>query len=295
MKVLVVDDSPVDRRLAGRLIEKHGLEVCYANDGEEALGVIGSADIVVTDLLMPRMTGLELVETARKRFPAVPVILMTAHGSEDTAAAALRRGAASYVPKRALARELVTTITEVLALSRPERDEQRVYDGLVELEARFSIDNHPASLAPLVRHLETLLVRMGIGDETDCIQVAVALREALTNAIEHGNLELSSTLKDNGAYDAQAEERRARDPWRQRRVEVRVRMTREAVEYVVTDEGRGFDRALLPDPTDPANLERSHGRGLMLIGTFMDEVRHNDRGNVITMVKRRRSGEQNMG
>ncbi|HZO17178.1 MAG TPA: ATP-binding protein, partial [Polyangiaceae bacterium] len=163
-------------------------------------------------------------------------------------------------------------------------------DGLVELDARFSIDNHPSSLAPLVRHLETLLVRMGLGDETDCIQIAVALREALTNAVEHGNLELSSILKDNGAYDAQAEERRSHDPWKQRRVEVRVRMTRDAVEYVVTDEGPGFDRSLLPDPTDPSNLERSHGRGLMLIGTFMDEVRHNDRGNVITMVKRRRNG-----
>ncbi|HEY1379785.1 MAG TPA: ATP-binding protein [Gemmataceae bacterium] len=52
------------------------------------------------------------------------------------------------------------------------------------------------------------------------------------------------------------------------------------------DEGPGFDPATLPDPLDPANLERASGRGLLLIRTFMTEVRHNDRGNEITLVLR---------
>ena len=60
---------------------------------------------------------------------------------------------------------------------------------------------------------------------------------------------------------------------------------REAV-YVIRDEGPGFDPTGLPDPTDPSNLERVSGRGLLLIRTFMDEVHHNKAGNEITMVKR---------
>ena len=56
---------------------------------------------------------------------------------------------------------------------------------------------------------------------------------------------------------------------------------------MIRDEGQGFDLASLPDPTLPQNLERRTGRGLFLIRTFMDEVRHNDVGNEITMVKRR--------
>jgi anti-sigma regulatory factor (Ser/Thr protein kinase) len=67
---------------------------------------------------------------------------------------------------------------------------------------------------------------------------------------------------------------------------MRARETRTEVTFVIADEGPGFDPSRLPDPTDPAQLERVHGRGLLLIRTFMDEVSHNERGNEITMVKR---------
>jgi CheY-like chemotaxis protein len=288
--VLVVDDSPVDRRLASRLVEKQaGWSARVAGDGLEALAIMDGErpDIVVTDMLMPNMNGLELVDAVRSRHPAVPVVLMTAHGSEGTAVAALRRGAASYVPKRDLARELIRTLSEVLAVSRPERDEQRAFESLAELEARFLLDSEPASLAPVVHHLETLLARVGLGDETDRLQVAVALREALANAVEHGNLALDSEAKEQEGYAELLAARRREPGYSERRVELVVRIDRARAELVVTDEGAGFDPSALPDPTDPANLERAHGRGLMLIRTFMDEVRHNERGNAITMIKRR--------
>jgi len=54
----------------------------------------------------------------------------------------------------------------------------------------------------------------------------------------------------------------------------------------VEDEGPGFDPATVPDPTDPGNLERIGGRGLMLIRTFMDDVEHNEKGNRITLRKK---------
>ena len=66
-----------------------------------------------------------------------------------------------------------------------------------------------------------------------------------------------------------------------------IAMTRQEAVFVVRDEGNGFDPSQLPDPTDPANLERVSGRGLLLIQTFMDQVEHNERGNEITMRKRK--------
>src|SRR5262245_2143157 len=107
--VLVVDDSPIDRRLVGGILEKiSGTKTEYAGDGAEALSKIERAppDVVLTDLQMPKMDGLELVSTVRSRFPLVPVILMTGHGSEDIAVQALQRGAASYVNKSSISDEL---------------------------------------------------------------------------------------------------------------------------------------------------------------------------------------------
>ena len=158
----------------------------------------------------------------------------------------------------------------------------------VSTESRFVLANDVTAIAPLVGHLENSLTRMRLCDETGLIQVAVALREALVNAVFHGNLEVSSDLlsTDPSAYDALVDERRNRSPYRDRRVYVTARETRTEATYVITDEGRGFDPSDLPDPLDPANLEKPSGRGLMLIRTFMDEVIHNERGNQITMVKR---------
>jgi anti-sigma regulatory factor (Ser/Thr protein kinase) len=59
------------------------------------------------------------------------------------------------------------------------------------------------------------------------------------------------------------------------------------VTYVISDDGSGFDTSSVPDPTDPGNLIKPSGRGLMLMRTFMDEVHFNETGNQVTMLKRR--------
>src|SRR5207302_5836953 len=94
--------------------------------------------------------------------------------------------------------------------------------------------------------------------------------------------------RDDDSYDRLARERSRQPPYRDRRIRVTARFTPPEAVYTIQDEGNGFDPSLLPDPTDPANLESRSGRGLLLIRTFMDEVTHNAAGNEITMVKRHR-------
>ncbi|HEY7313230.1 MAG TPA: response regulator [Gemmataceae bacterium] len=303
-KILVVEDSPTDRVLVKSLLERRpglealecrtGLTALEAPGGDEALAVLQreSVDLVLTDMIMPGMNGLELVEIVRARFPLLPVILMTAHGSEEIAMQALQKGAASYVPKRTLARHLLETVEEVLRLSSAERGQQRLMDCLTRAEAEFKIDNDPALIPALVGHVCENLRRLKCCAENERLRVTVALGEALINAIYHGNLEVCSQLReqDEKAFRRLLEERQRTSPYTDRRVHVHTRETPDEASYVIRDEGPGFDPAQLPDPTDPANLERISGRGLLLIRTFMDEVRHNDKGNEIVMVKRRRVG-----
>jgi CheY-like chemotaxis protein/anti-sigma regulatory factor (Ser/Thr protein kinase) len=272
--------------------------VVYAADGDEALAEIERATptIVVTDLHMPKLNGLELVEAIRKRRPKLPVVLMTAHGSEEIAILALRTGAASFVPKRRLADELAPTLRAVIELAAESKDRTSNVDPLDARETQFVLDNDVAGIAEVVGQLEAELSRLGICDETGLIQVGVALREAMVNAIVHGNLEVSSKLLDGPTADSAATgtafadlvaERSQKEPWRKRRVSVKARYEPGEVTYRIEDEGPGFDPTSLPDPTDVVNLERLHGRGLMLIRMFMDEVVHGPTGNVITMTKRR--------
>ncbi len=150
------------------------------------------------------------------------------------------------------------------------------------------LENDPSLIPPLVGHLKETLSEMSDLDDTTLLRVSVALREAVLNAMEHGNLELDSALRETDctAYHQLADRRRDEKPYRDRRVTVRVRETPKEAEYVIRDEGPGFDPAQLPDPLDPANLEKASGRGLLLIRTFMTEVRHNDRGNEVTLVLR---------
>ncbi len=288
---LVVDDSAMDRRLAGALLKRAGIEPFFAENGAAALAHIERQppDIVITDLQMPEMDGLELTRRIRARSVAIPVILMTAHGSEEIAVQALQLGAASYVPKRSLAHDLVSTVHAVLELSRARRASLKVIASLDQIESRFVLDNDVSAIPVLVGHLESDLTRLKLCDETGLLQIGVALREALVNAIYHGNLELSSELReiDGGKpYHDLAAQRLGEAPYRDRRVRVTALQRPREVRYHIADEGPGFDPAALPNPTDVSQLERVSGRGLLLIRTFMDEVEHSARGNEITLIKR---------
>ncbi len=290
--ILVVDDSPIDRRVAGRVLEKHdGWRVIYACDGVEALEIIAlkQPQVVVTDLQMPVVDGLALVEQIRAEYPRVPVILMTGVGSEEIAVAALKAGAASYVTKRSLAKELGAAVEQVLAASQTDDRRHTVLKCLSRRTTRFELHNDPAVVGSLIALLQQDLLSLGVCDATAITRVGIALEETLLNAIYHGNLGVSSDLKrvDDRAFHKQAAERRTQAPYCDRRVRVTARLTPDKASFVIEDDGPGFDVSKVPDPTDPANLDRPSGRGLLLIRAFMDEVTYNAAGNRVTLVKKR--------
>jgi len=99
--VLIVDDENNIRRVLAAMLKREGYEVTTAADGEQALSVLQKlpVSVVVTDLVMPRVGGMELLRRVVADWPDVPVILITAHGSVDSAVAALKAGAFDYVTK----------------------------------------------------------------------------------------------------------------------------------------------------------------------------------------------------
>jgi CheY-like chemotaxis protein len=289
--VLVVDDSSLSQRLAGQLIESGtGRRVIYAKNGAEALALVARFEpcVILTDLQMPVMDGFELVEAIRQKYSRIPVVLMTAFGSESTAVRALRAGAANYVPKANLVTDLVDTIRQILSVVEGNEKRRQILFCQVSQTYSFEMGNDPDLLPSLIGMLQEELQTFSIGDETTRVQVAVALQEALSNAMYHGNLECSSDLRqeDERIFYRQAEARRTVEPYRSRRIRVESRFDRKQARIEISDDGPGFDVSGLDKPFDPEDLMRIGGRGMILIRTFLDEAYHNERGNQITMIKR---------
>lgn len=311
--ILVVDDWEIDRiRVVERL--RQGLDARYvvAKDGLAALEAIElhKPDLVITDLVMPRMDGLQLVEHVRKRYSFLPSVLIASRGSEEIACRALEAGAVHFVPKQELSR-LVDTVLSVLQLSIGCRQQERLRGYWQSTQSHFCLENDATAIPVLVSHLQQQASSLRGLDDTECFRLGVALNEALHNAVQHGNLELSSELRlgEGGPDSASefgripqdfytlAEMRRWQEPYRRRRVHVTVRESPDGGRYTVRDEGPGFDRHLLTqDPTAAEHISRPCGRGLFLIHTFMDQVEFNERGNEITMTHRyRQAGADEAG
>jgi DNA-binding NtrC family response regulator len=99
--VLIADDHESTRETLAEVVKKAGHKPLAAKNGREALSLIEDreVDIVLTDLRMPDLDGLDLLDRVKRDFDGVPVVLITAHGSEDVAVSAIKRGAADYLPK----------------------------------------------------------------------------------------------------------------------------------------------------------------------------------------------------
>ncbi len=291
----MVDDSATDRvRITGLLRRNpDGNEPLYetevAANGAETLSLLESTavDLVLTDLNMPELDGLELVRKMKEDWSHIPVILMTGAGSEEIAVKAMQEGAASYVNKTSASSWLHENVERVLE----SRVEDLAYAALcrqiVSDEYHLSLNNDRVLMSATARFLRQAMQSVGVVSDSELPRVGVAMEEALLNACLHGNLELDSRLRegDGNEFDRLARERSAAEPWTKRRVTVDASISPQQLKVQITDEGTGFNPENLPDPTDPENLLKPHGRGVMMMKLFLDEVTWNEQGNSVTLIK----------
>ena len=149
-QILIADDEANLRRVLGAQLQRDGYEVLLAEDGEQALKMIAEnhVDVVISDLKMPKIDGLSLLKRLAKDEPGLPVILITAHGTIDTAVEALKAGAFDYVTKpfdRAEFRAVVDKAARTSELGSREVAPETLSPGSPETKGRFRlIGNDPA-------------------------------------------------------------------------------------------------------------------------------------------------------
>ncbi len=299
--ILIVDDSAVERRLAGGLLQASANFVLqYAENGREALECIAHdpPQIVVTDLVMPELDGLELVRAVRQSYPHVPVILMTAYGNEEIAAQALRDGAVSYVPKSLRAATLLHTVKQVLERADAVHLRHQLSRCLDRIECSYVLDNDPTLFKTVVDTVETTLASVGLTDKTGQVRVGVALEEALLNALYHGNLSVNGAsyaeAKLSGDSDQLAALRREDAPYCDRRITFKMNISHEGAHFVIRDEGAGCPGILLKLTNDPPDaFETGRHRGLSLMRYLMDDVQYNEAGNEVKLSVQKRAPAEN--
>lgn len=289
-KILIVDDAAADRvRATGIASRWNDCTVLDADNGQTALATIDSQmpDIVLTDMHMPEMDGLQLVSAVKEQYPNIPVILMTAQGSEDLAAQALREGAASYVPKLRLAQDLIPTLNQVYFTLQVAQSESQLMHYMSNGQVTFELPNDPAVIRVCVSRLLDMLRCLPLGDESERLRIGIALQEALDNACYHGNLEIRATeYSDDTEFESLVQERLWSEPWTGRQISVRVAISRERAEFVIADQGSGFSVADYGDADGKSTAALEQGRGIKLMKSIMDEVEFNSAGNEVRMLRK---------
>lgn len=303
-KILLVEDSPTQAAQISMLLEAAEHEVVHALNGQLGLDELRrqSLDIVVTDLEMPEVNGLQLVEMMRDDFSHIPSILVTGHGSEELAAEALQLGAAGYVPKNRMSELLNNTIIDVLGVIRTDASYAKLISTLRKNVFVFDLPNDPLLISPLVGLLMQVSSGMELLPSIDMVRLGVAVEHALANAMLHGNLELSSDecpshhdLARDGRFSEAMQERIQQSPYRERTIRVEAIAATEEIRIIIADEGNGFDTSTVPrkgqlDPKAMSEDENApRGQGLVLMASFVDELVYNDKGNQVTLVKRCRT------
>ncbi|HUY19749.1 MAG TPA: sigma-54 dependent transcriptional regulator [Candidatus Binataceae bacterium] len=137
--VLVVEDNDLERNITAETLREEGFAVEEAAVGKRALEILGSSrfDVVLTDLMMPGMSGEELLAQVRAVHPASQVVVLTAHGTIDSAVKAMKNGAFYYLTKPTDRETLVMTVGKAAELSNLQQENQLLR---TRLEGKFEVE-----------------------------------------------------------------------------------------------------------------------------------------------------------
>jgi CheY-like chemotaxis protein len=295
--ILLIDDDPNVLGMVGEALTHFGIKVHPFAEGHRAMRLLEDPDspqfdLVITDINMDGLDGFDVINRVKSSRPNLPVILMTGEATLDFAIRAMRMGASNLFQKPLTIRELVNSVFHLVELHRELRRTAVGLRGLVEERRHFLFRADEVDIPSMVGHMTDRLVPMGLAKPTNVDVIGMAFHEALVNALEHGCLELDSSLKgdlfaEQDPFAAMVQERLADPCYAGRSIDVELHITPQRFEAVITDGGPGFNTATVGRFTD-ASLGRQCGRGLAMIQLVMDEVSHNDKGNQIRLVLNRK-------
>ena len=290
--ILVVDDEEIIRYTLQKKLSKQGYNVIALEKAEDVLFILKEdevqIDLIITEIRLRKMDGIELLRRINGLENPIPVLMITGHRNVEDAIRALRFGAIDYVRKPFDVDEIAASVRNILK----SLSEQKLVKSFVKYSIYkkniYKLPVDPEIINPLSVQLTKDLVLANICNKTTAENITMALRETISNSMFHGSLGVSSDIRDKEGIKGfnQEIEKRLEDPkFKDETVQISYELTSDYVEYIIDDNGDGFDHRSLPDPRDPENFFKNSGRGLLIIRVHMDEVSWNEKGNQIRLKK----------
>jgi len=259
-KILIIDDHDDLASLLTKAFTKSGHSVKILEKRDEAVELLERKDfdVVITDL-----EGENLTDAPEDNSDTDPECLPDApEDPRRSSVKAFKLCISNFDKDNFSEDELKFFVEKTLDCKAKCVDKKELIQELHE-KIEFEVPSVISLMHSILDYLMKRVEKVGvINPETS--NLFVALDEAFVNAVKHGN-----------KFDAN------------KLVRITADVSPEEARFTIEDEGDGFNVAEIPDPLDPQNLFKTSGRGVLFIYNIMDEVRYNERGNRLTMVKRK--------
>lgn len=291
MKILIVEDEEGIRLWMEKVLTDGGYQVKCAEDGEQGLKLFNNfqPEIVLSDINMPNMNGLEMLEEIRKIDPNSLFIIITALNESQLILQALRLKANDYLVKPLSGKDLLILVqkySDILENRTPDREVLgMIYTRTLGMKVTNRLDLVSKIIDRLMQETEHVI------SPGDRLGIHLGLAEIIINAIEHGNMGITYKEKSKAVdgtiyeWNELLKERCESPEYGNRLVDIKFQMTKNRCEWLITDQGEGFNWKLLPDPNSLESLNESHGRGIMLANLSFSEITYLGKGNQVRLVK----------
>jgi DNA-binding response OmpR family regulator len=263
-RILAVDSKAACEELQSLLEGKNFICTC-SNDGIDALRIFreGFFDLVLTDLALPSLDGMHLLSAIKEINPRVPVIIISGQGDAATVVSCLKCGAENFLTKPLQQDMLLKVIDQALSISA-SRFGKHIFEGKARQVTCLQCSSRPELIKEIIFLIAQSAITINFAENDLDNNIKLALVEAITNAMEHGHKWDESKM-----------------------VDITIDIDYDQLKVTIQDCGPGFDVNAVSNPTEQEHLFSERGRGIFLMQAIMDDVRFNEIGNRITLVRQR--------
>lgn len=300
LHILVVDDQPMILHIHTQMLRDLGHTVETASDGQGGLELFRQRaeskpfDMILTDEMMPQMSGMEMCEAIFTEFGAVPTLMISAIEDLELMMKLMRLGITFLRKpiKKPQLQSYLDKIEKQIELNRQREDYQantEKWCAVVQSQSiQLQIGNDPDEQEQLIKLIINFCQQNGICEDV-LFRLHFGLEETLSNATAHGNLEMNSAEYKQGVsfqdWDDEIARRLQMAPYKDRQVRVSLNIeTNKCLKVSIKDEGKGFDHQKIFQCITADDIYKSYGRGLILLKSMTEDLFFNEQGNEITLV-----------